>query len=101
MAQYEDDYANALAENKQFDLARSIQADANAIRKAVFGANSREYAGGLRSLAQIESAAGNKKRLPFTFTAQHFNLYTDIDQHPDLDRAETLDELGSLTMRKK
>ncbi len=95
LAQYEDDYANALAEDKQFDLARTVQADANFIRKAVFGANSREFAGGLRSLAQIESAAGNKKACR-QLLLRSISIYTDIGQHPDLDRAETLDELASL-----
>lgn len=94
LAQYEDDYANALAENRQFDLARATQADANAIRKSVFGVNSREFAGGLRSLAQIESAAGNKKECR-SLLLRSISIYTDIGQNPDLDRAETLDELAS------
>lgn len=94
LAQYQDDYANALAEDKQFDLARTTQADANAIRRAVFGASSREYAGGLRSLAQIESAAGNKKDCR-SLLLRSISIYTDIGQNPDLDRAETLDELAS------
>ena len=94
LAQYQDDYANALAEDKQFDLARTTQEDANAIRRAVFGASSREYAGGLRSLAQIESAAGNKKDCR-SLLLRSISIYTDIGQNPDLDRAETLDELAS------
>lgn len=94
LAQYEDDFANALAQDKQFDLARTTQADANLIRKAVFGVNSREYAGGLRSLAQIESAAGNKKACR-SLLLRSIEIYTDYGQHPDLDLAETLDELAS------
>ena len=93
LAQYEDDLANALAADKQFDQARAAQAESNQIRKAVFGSGSREFAGGLRSLAQIESAAGNKPACK-NLLLRSIAIYTAIGQHPDPDLADTLDELG-------
>lgn len=95
LAQYKDDYANALCADKQFELARDIQVEANLLRKAAFGADSREYAGGLRSLAQIESAAGNKKA-GRQLLQRSISIYNSSGQHPDPDLADTLDELGYL-----
>lgn len=93
LAQYEDDYANALAQDKQFDLARTTQAEANAIRRAVFGSASREYAAGLRSMAQIESSAGNKKPC-LQLLLKSLSIYTEHRNYPDQELAETLDEIG-------
>lgn len=93
LAQYRDDYANALCADKQFDLARDTQIEANFIRKLSFGVASREYAGGLRSLAQIESAAGNKKA-GRQLLQRSIAIYTAAAQHPDPDLADALDELG-------
>jgi len=95
LAQYKDDYANALCADKQFDLARDTQMEANLVRKATFGANSREYAGGLRSLAQIESSSGNKKAAR-QIIERSIAIYRATPQHPDLDLAEALDELAYL-----
>lgn len=95
LAQYEDDYANALAGGKEFALARLVQTDANAIRKATFGAASREYAGGLRSLAQIERQAGNKEKC-LKQLSRSVAIYIRAGQTPDPDLAETLDELASV-----
>lgn len=93
LAQYKDDYANALCADKQYELARDIQMEANLVRKATFGANSREYAGGLRSLAQIESACGNKKAAR-QIIERSIAIYKASPQHPDPDLAESLDELA-------
>lgn len=95
LAQYQDDYANALCADKQYDLARDIQNEANFMRKIAFGVSSREYAGGLRSLAQIESASGNKK-VGRQLLQRSIAIYTAAAQHPDPDLAETLDELGCM-----
>lgn len=93
LAQYEDDYAHALAQDKQFDLAYTMQSEANAIRKSVFGSASREYAAGLRSMAQIESSAGNKKPC-LQLLLKSLSIYTERRNYPDQDLAETLDEIG-------
>lgn len=93
LAQYKDDYANALCADKQFDLARDVQTDANFIRKVAFGPGSREYASGLRSLAQIESASGNKKA-GRQLLQRAIAIYNASPQQPDPDLGDTLDELA-------
>ncbi|HNB23962.1 MAG TPA: tetratricopeptide repeat protein [Candidatus Melainabacteria bacterium] len=95
LAQYKDDYANALCADKQFDLARDTQTEANLVRKAVFGGGSREYANGLRSLAQIESASGNQKSAR-QLIEKSIAIYRASAQRPDPDLADAMDELGCM-----
>jgi tetratricopeptide (TPR) repeat protein len=92
LAHYQDNYANILASLKMFDKARNIQTESLATRKKVFGADSREYAAGLRTLAQIESEAGNAGRAG-ALLQQSAAIYKAAGQVPDQDYADTLDEL--------
>lgn len=95
LAQYEDDYASVLASKKSFAEARKVEAESLAIRARVFGKTSREYASGLRSLAQIESAAQPGAPIVGSTLTQSAAIYKSAGQTPDPDYADTLDDLGA------
>lgn len=100
LAQYQDNYANLLATQKQFDRARKAQASSLSIRRTAFGADSREYAAGLRSLAQIETAAGNGTTA-VCLLKQSADVYAAKGLNPDQDYADTLDALAALYVERK
>lgn len=95
LAQYEDDYANVLASKKSFEEARKVEAESLSIRGRVFGKTSREYASGLRSLAQIEATAQPGAAVVGSTLKQSAAIYKSAGQAPDPDYADTLDDLGT------
>lgn len=100
LAQYADDYANVLAAQKLYARSVAMQARSLAIRKRVFGTGSREYAGGLRSLAQIETLAGRPSAAK-TLLLRSARIYKANGRSPDQDYADTLDALAEFYVGKK
>jgi len=100
LAQYEDDYANVLLAEKQPDQAHTYAADALRIRKVNFGARSREYAAGLRSMAHVESAQGKADKA-LASLQQSVDVYKAAGQRADQDYADTLEELATVYLERK
>lgn len=100
LAQYEDDYANVLLAEKLPDQAQTYAADALRIRKLNFGARSREYAAGLRSMAHVESAQGNDDKA-LASLHQSVEVYKAAAQRADQDYADTLEELAGAYLERK
>lgn len=100
LAQYEDDYASLLGVREEYRQALPMMTDSLRIRKKVFGADSREYAGGLRSLAQIETSAGHTDAAG-TLLQESVAIYKANGHSPDQDYADTLDALAAYYVGKK
>lgn len=99
LAQYEDDYANVLLSKGQIDEARQSAKHALSTREFAFGANSRESAAGLRTIARVELAA-HKEPAAIELLNKSAAIYKLANQPSDQDYADTLDELGAVHLAR-